>query len=94
MTFSHLRLLRHSVYKHAIVQLWAAIAQSVRVTRYGMEGPRIESRWGRDFPQPSRPALGPHQPPRRWVPGLSRGLSGRGVALTTHTHTAPRLKEK
>ena len=28
-------------------------------TRYGLDVPRIESRWGRDFPHPSRPALGP-----------------------------------
>ena len=27
-------------------------------TRYGLDGPEIESRWGRDFPHPSRPALG------------------------------------
>jgi hypothetical protein len=27
-------------------------------TRYGLEGPGIESRWGRDFPHLSRPALG------------------------------------
>ena len=25
-------------------------------TRYGLDGPGIESRWGRDFPPPSRPA--------------------------------------
>jgi hypothetical protein len=42
-------------------------------TRYGMDGPGIKSRWGRDFPHPSRPALGPTQPPVQWVPGLSRG---------------------
>ena len=29
-------------------------------TRYGLDGPGIESRCGRDFPHPSRPALGAH----------------------------------
>ena len=35
-------------------------------TSYGLDGLRIESRWKRDFPQPS---LGPTQPSVQWVPG-------------------------
>ena len=43
------------------------------VTGYGLDGPGIESRWGRDFPHLSRPTLGSTQPSVEWVPGLSRG---------------------
>jgi hypothetical protein len=40
---------------------------------YGLDGPRIESRWGRNFSHLSRTALGPTQPPVQSVPGLYRG---------------------
>jgi hypothetical protein len=39
-------------------------------TRYGLDGPGIDLRCGGGFPYPSRPALGPTQPPIQWVPGL------------------------
>ena len=41
-------------------------------TDYWLNGPGIESRWG-EISRPSRPALGPIQPPVQWVLGLSQG---------------------
>jgi hypothetical protein len=48
-------------------------------TRYGLDGPGIESRWGRDFPYPSSPALRSTQPPIQWVLGLFPGGKAAGA---------------
>ena len=51
------------------------IATELRAGRSG-----IETRWERDFPHLSRPALGPPQPPVKWVSVLSRGKVRPGRA--------------
>jgi hypothetical protein len=68
------------VYYDAIIRRASGPGSAVGIaTAYGLDGPGIESRWGRDFPHLSRPALRPIQLPVQWVPGLSRGLGAAGA---------------
>ena len=70
---------KSSLY-HVSSSLLCGPGSSVGIaTGYWLDGPGIESRWGRDCPHLSRPALGPTQPPIQWVPDLSRGQRAAGA---------------
>ena len=65
-------------------------------TGYGLDGPGIESRWGgARFSAPLQSGHGAHLASCTLGAGcLSKGESGKGVALTTHPYLAPRLRKE
>jgi hypothetical protein len=62
------------------------------VTLYRLVSPGNESSWRWDFPHHSDWSR--CSPSHQWVLGLWQGLSGWGMALTTHPYLAPRLKKE
>jgi hypothetical protein len=56
----------YSIYSLLCIQsltFWGRDSSVGTATSYGLDGPGIESRWGREFSHSSRLALGPTQPP-------------------------------
>jgi hypothetical protein len=66
-------------YYYIVTFKWGQDGSFGIATRYGLEGPGIETRRGRDFPHMSRPSLGPTQPPIKWVLGLFPGSKAAGA---------------
>ena len=60
-------------------------------TRYWLDGPGNESRWGARFSEPFQ--TDPGAQPVSYILGTGY-FPDRGVALTTHPHLAPRLKKR
>jgi hypothetical protein len=63
-------------------------------TRYRLDGLGIESRWGRDFLQPFRTALGPTQPPVQWVPGVPQRVKRLGCSVYHPPPSSAEVKEE
>ena len=63
-------------------------------TRYGLDGPGIESQWGARLSAPVQIGPGAHPAPYRMGNGSIPGQTGRGVPLTTHPLLASRLKKE
>ena len=62
-------------------------------TGYGLDDPRIESRWGRDFP-PVQTGPGAYPASCTTGTGSFPGVKyGRGVLLTTHPLLGPRSRK-
>jgi hypothetical protein len=63
-------------------------------SRYGLDGPGIVFWWRRDFLHMSSLALGPTQPPIKWVPGLFPGGKARGAWLWQSSPYSTEVKER
>ena len=73
---------------------WVPVGSVGIETRCGLHGPGIESRWRRDFPHPSRPALGHTQPPVLGIPGLSPGVKRPGRGVDQPSPSSVEVKER
>jgi len=60
-----------AILRRELMILWPGSSVGI-ATNYGLEGPGSNP-GGDEIFRPSRPTLGPTQPPVQWVPGLSRG---------------------
>jgi hypothetical protein len=62
-------------------------------TDYELDDP-VSNPGGDEIFRPSRPALGPTQPPVKWVPGLSRGKVRPGRAADHSTPSSATVMEE
>jgi len=72
--------------------MWAGSSVGI-ATDYGLDGPGSNPGGDKTF-RPSGPALGPTQPPVKWVPGLSRGWSVAGACCWPLTPSSAAIMEE
>jgi hypothetical protein len=61
------------------IYIYSGLDRSVGIaTGYGMDSPRIESRWGARISAPVQTGPGAHPSPVQWVPSLFRGKERPG----------------
>ena len=64
--------MKHNTFYFLIISVSGPGSSVGIATGYGLDGPRSNP-GGDEIFRPSRPAVGPTQPPVKWVPGLSQG---------------------
>ena len=64
------------------------------VTRYGLDGPGIESRWGRDFSAPVQTGSEAHPASYTMGTGPFPGVKQPGRGVNHPPHLSPRLKKE
>jgi hypothetical protein len=84
-----------NIYIYTYIYIYVGRKSVVGIeTRYELDGPGIEYRWGRDFPRQSRPTLGPTQPPIQLIPGSFQGLERHGRGLDLPHPSSALVKER
>ena len=66
------------------IEMWAGQVVDI-ATDSELDGPGSNNPGGDEIFRPSRPALGPTQPPVQWVPGLSLGCKVRPGRAADHS---------
>ena len=74
-------------------QIWRHRDSNVRLL-VCVYGPRLKFRWGRDFPQTSKTALGFTQPTAQWVSYLFPGGKAAEMWRWSPTPSNPEVKER